>query len=550
MGSVVVPSESASNTGSVTGSDECGAVRTEIVSTLVHAFEIMDRRTYDALFKFAVDQQAIDNRWVSLQAASNRRACAVRGGASNSDLSSGTSSTSRVGGTNPRLDSIKRAASWRIKSIPAGYCYTKLFRESVAERQAQRLGPWPTVASLLQTSSAHFRSLSDLSGLSMSGDVSAAHVSDVVESGVEATPVLESMKRVAMGLKTSKGSFGELLRGSSVPLASSGVVVKARTAVGGSSRVVGVGEQVPLELATVYLAGTAETSMGFGWREWLIRSSEFTDYAAVYSRNPDMTHIALDIRTVAVWERTAMESVDCVLFNFSAGSPAEEALLQLGQVVRTSNVVVVCQNGYHKADVVREVCQHYGVPVFLSLKDSMRTVRAVATDHFALRQLTLIEGTQSAGAIDVNESVVRSVHKRLSEVALEGIPDEAAMQRYASFLRDCPRYLASEPRLRFNPVVANSEVILQTVNAVGEMKTYQCDVSRLQPDARSRVEVVMDGIFEGFTKVPFLGGFAYVTSDRTKEYFGPERVAAVNAVNALAAVVVSYARCLTHYEFR
>jgi len=231
MDSALAVRESASSLGVVSSVDVAGQQSVAVLAPvdLVHAYAVMDRDSYQQLVGVVTTQLRVTERAVSLQ-------CGALRVSTGSSLASGSMSGSSVvagsrkNGGMTKMASIRKAASWRRKAVPQGLCYTQLLRDSALPSVAESLGQWPTLASLLKTSAAAFKSLDELRSFRLSGDECAAHVS----CGGAGTSLLPSFARVAQGLKLSPGTLGAVLRASAIAPDPSALRVGARTPVGGS----------------------------------------------------------------------------------------------------------------------------------------------------------------------------------------------------------------------------------------------------------------------------------------------------------------------------
>nr|UYO08046.1 zinc finger protein [Martellivirales sp.] len=100
-------------------------------------------------------------------------------------------------------------SSKRVKRVPDGLCYTKLFNDSNVAHQAELLGKWPTLASLLKKPAAAFQSIGELSRFRLVGDVDAVHVR---AGGVDGQSFLDSLGPVVASTRQQPGSFGAVVK--------------------------------------------------------------------------------------------------------------------------------------------------------------------------------------------------------------------------------------------------------------------------------------------------------------------------------------------------
>ena len=67
------------------------------------------------------------------------------------------------------------------------------------------------------------------------------------------------------------------------------------------------------------------------------------------------------------WELDAMHIADQILLNFLPESLAPISLIELGLLVKTKKLIVVCPKEFYKSSYVFTLCEKYKTPVFLKI---------------------------------------------------------------------------------------------------------------------------------------------------------------------------------------
>jgi len=99
--------------------------------------------------------------------------------------------------------------SRRAKKVPDGLCYTKLFSDDNVACQAELLGKWPTMASLLKKPASIFQSVGELGRFRIVGDSGSVHVK---AGGVDGQSFVASAAFLASSVRQAPGSFGALVK--------------------------------------------------------------------------------------------------------------------------------------------------------------------------------------------------------------------------------------------------------------------------------------------------------------------------------------------------
>lgn len=181
--------------------------------------------------KFYEGQQAFINRCISVQCGSIRsNSGSVASSASSGSASRGSGLT---GGRIDRVRALAKLESNKRKKVPDGLCYSKLLKTKGAEAHVQRLGEWPSMASVLRTPASAFQSLDELERFRLTGDEGMAHVA---AGGCDGVSFVASASRLASSFKYPRGSFGAVLAADARGLNMSAPAQRytARTLLGGS----------------------------------------------------------------------------------------------------------------------------------------------------------------------------------------------------------------------------------------------------------------------------------------------------------------------------
>ncbi|MFC1714827.1 nucleoside 2-deoxyribosyltransferase domain-containing protein [Candidatus Poribacteria bacterium] len=135
------------------------------------------------------------------------------------------------------------------------------------------------------------------------------------------------------------------------------------------------------ERKSIFLAGSIEMGEAEDWQLKVKEALEDKDVLLLNPRRDDWDNSweqSIDnqpFREHVVWELTAMENADIIIFNFVAGTKSPIALLELG-LFKDKKIFVCCPEGYWRQGNVEIVCSRYGIPFFEDLEKMIQTVRS------------------------------------------------------------------------------------------------------------------------------------------------------------------------------
>ena len=75
------------------------------------------------------------------------------------------------------------------------------------------------------------------------------------------------------------------------------------------------------------------------------------------------------------WELEHLEKADLIIMNILASSKSPITLLEMGLHMRSGKLHVICEPGFYRYDNVRITCNRYGVPLYHSMDEFLKTVR-------------------------------------------------------------------------------------------------------------------------------------------------------------------------------
>ena len=70
-----------------------------------------------------------------------------------------------------------------------------------------------------------------------------------------------------------------------------------------------------------------------------------------------------------------LEKADLIIMNILASSKSPITLLEMGLHMRSGKLHVICEPGFYRYDNVRITCNRYGVPLYHSMDEFLKTVR-------------------------------------------------------------------------------------------------------------------------------------------------------------------------------
>ncbi len=73
------------------------------------------------------------------------------------------------------------------------------------------------------------------------------------------------------------------------------------------------------------------------------------------------------------WELEHLEKADLIIMNILASSKSPITLLEMGLHMRSGKLHVICEPGFYRYDNVRITCNRYGVPLYHSMDEFLKT---------------------------------------------------------------------------------------------------------------------------------------------------------------------------------
>lgn len=134
--------------------------------------------------------------------------------------------------------------------------------------------------------------------------------------------------------------------------------------------------ETPVEEASytkIFLAGTIDMGNSVDWQRQtieLFRERNDGRYLFFNPRrggkfDPSPENMNYQVR----WELEHLEQADVIVMNLLGSSKSPISLLEMGIHIRSGKLRVACEPNYYRYDNVRITCEHYGVPLYHSLKE-------------------------------------------------------------------------------------------------------------------------------------------------------------------------------------
>lgn len=118
------------------------------------------------------------------------------------------------------------------------------------------------------------------------------------------------------------------------------------------------------EYTRIFLAGTIDMGKSIDWQkatcDWF--------RARPQGKMSDFEH-------QVNWELEHLEKADLIIMNILASSKSPITLLEMGLHMRSGKLHVICEPGFYRYDNVRITCNRYGVPLYHSMDEFLKTVR-------------------------------------------------------------------------------------------------------------------------------------------------------------------------------
>lgn len=128
---------------------------------------------------------------------------------------------------------------------------------------------------------------------------------------------------------------------------------------------------------TIFLAGTIDMGGSVDWQEEAASTLQCLGgrYVVFNPRQKEWhPEIEGEMDYQVNWELEHLEKADIILMNFLPDSKSPITLLELGLYARSGKLLVICPEEFYRYDNVRITCARYGVKMYGSLEEALRTL--------------------------------------------------------------------------------------------------------------------------------------------------------------------------------
>lgn len=140
----------------------------------------------------------------------------------------------------------------------------------------------------------------------------------------------------------------------------------------------------------LFLAGSIEMGLAENWQtfvvgslansEWVILNPRRNDWDSTWEQTIENEKFVEQV----VWELTALQVADMILFYFDPTTKSPITLLELGimaeRLKHTDRIIVVCPEGFWRKGNVDIVCNMFGLQTFDKLDDAIKYLNFVKDD--------------------------------------------------------------------------------------------------------------------------------------------------------------------------
>ena len=135
----------------------------------------------------------------------------------------------------------------------------------------------------------------------------------------------------------------------------------------------------------IFLAGSIEMGKAVEWQQKVIMDAQNTmkkyrgtlsifnprrdDWDSTWEQKIENPHFFQQV----TWELDRIKDSDAVLFYFQPGTQSPISLMELGEVKKKKDILVVCPDGFWRKGNVDIYCQRYNIRQFSDPEEAMTT---------------------------------------------------------------------------------------------------------------------------------------------------------------------------------
>lgn len=134
------------------------------------------------------------------------------------------------------------------------------------------------------------------------------------------------------------------------------------------------------EYTKIFLAGTIDMGNSVDWQKetcnWFSTLPQGRYLLFNPRRDKGLSGEMSDFEHQVNWELEHLEKSDLIIMNILASSKSPITLLEMGLHMRSGKLHVICEPGFYRYDNVRITCQRYGVPLYHSMDEFLKSLRS------------------------------------------------------------------------------------------------------------------------------------------------------------------------------
>jgi hypothetical protein len=138
---------------------------------------------------------------------------------------------------------------------------------------------------------------------------------------------------------------------------------------------------------TIFLAGAIDQGQAEDWQKKIARSLDDLDLLVLNPRRDDwdssLEQVASnpEFKQQVMWEVTAMEAADLVVYVFTKDSKAPITFFEFGAFGTTKDAIVCAEDGFYRQGNLDIYCEHFDVPIYHNLDEMIADLHALLEER-------------------------------------------------------------------------------------------------------------------------------------------------------------------------
>jgi len=134
---------------------------------------------------------------------------------------------------------------------------------------------------------------------------------------------------------------------------------------------------------SIFLAGAIDQGSAEDWQKKVARSLGDLDILVLNPRRDDWDssweQVASnpEFKQQVLWEVTAMETADLVVYVFTKDSKAPITFFELGAFGTTKDAIVCAEDGFYRQGNLDIYCEHWDIPIYHNFDDMIADLHTI-----------------------------------------------------------------------------------------------------------------------------------------------------------------------------